>query len=787
MTRPTSELVPSLVQGISQQDPYSRALGAAEDQENCINDLLHGARPRNGGRILASGSETFNTPWKYRIERSKDEDYGVLIEDGEITIWNTADGTKCSVTVDPVVTASNYLTNTGESRKVFSAVTLKDTTYIANSQATCAMAADQSDPRGNFGIAHFKAAGYSTNYKLTVTIGGSSWTASYTTPDNSTSANATFIATNRLAAEFGQALATALPAAFTVYWEGSSILIEHDTDEFELASEDGLGGDQLKCFTDKVKKTTDLPQTAWNGYIVAVGGDPEEVQATDYYIEYEGDGDTGAWVEVAKWNTPTTLDPDTMPILLVNTALNTFTVEQATWGKRLAGDGVDSSKDPSFVASAVVDMKDIQGRVCLIFKDGYVLSRSKNGFSYFPDTAQTTLDTDPIDAENASGSVAEITSSVIAGEQIQLWANKEQVRIDAGDQRLTEEFVANRPTTHYEYDGETPPVSGGQSSVFFGTGREDFVWFIEVLYRGNVPRGEIEFNAQCSELIPGRLRHLALGSSAKMLFALSTDELATAYLYQWHNQGNDRVQSAWNKWVWPEVTSVIALWVRQTTVTALFKWPNGSYTLEAIPFGRRMDDSSLVSIRLDHMVDETYGTYGAQNAEGLWPCLLTLPYDVAEEDRSEWVATGSRTMGDEVRGVPLGVEWVSSNEVRVLARAAGQELYFGRVPTAIHEPTELYITRDGTTLPSDRLQINRAIIQHRDSATYKVEVGGTVEVFTAPRDGFKNNEIAQDSGKFDVTVGLLASEAKLRLINDTHLPCGWSAIKHIVEVTSEEQ
>jgi hypothetical protein len=788
MSSPTSELVPSLVQGISQQAAYSRAKGANEDQENCINDLLRGARARNGGAVLAHGSQAFDDPFKYRIKRSPLEDYVFTLEGGQVRIFNLADGTQCSVTTDTEVTDSGYLGNTGSSRRSFSAVTVKDTTFLANKQVVPAMAAEVSPARGHLGIVHFKASTYSTLYKVTVRQGASSWTASYTTPDNSVAVNATFIATNRLASEFGQALDAVLPAAFSVFWRGSSVLIEHDSADFTLESEDGQGGEQLRCFTDKVKRTSDLPESAWDGYTVAVGGDPDKTQSEDFYIEYRGDGDTGAWEEVVRWATPTTLDPDTMPVRIVHTALNTFEIKQATWGKRLAGDGVDTSKDPSFVGSSIVSMEFNEGRLCLFTEDGYVLSRTKNGFVYFPDSAQTNLDTDPVDAENASGSVTTITSSVIAGEQLQAWADEVQTRIDAGDQRLTEEFIANRQVTNYSYDGEVKPINGGQSSIFFGTSRGDHVWFTEVVYRGNVPRGEIEFNSQCSELLPGHLRHLEIASSSSMLVALSSGSDSTAYLYQWYNQGDERVQSAWNKWTWPAVTKIVGAWARQTSIVVLLRWPNGSFTLEDIPSSWRMDTSGLCPIRLDHQVSDLQGTAEAQNADGRWPVLVTLPYEVDTADRANWRAVTSRTTGPEARGVALPVEWVSATQVRVLGPQENHQFLFGRRIRAMLELTELYISRDGLTLPSDVIQIQRVIIHHQDTANYILEVGAdaAVETFEAPRGDYANNQVALSNGKQEFSIGLRSGEAKLRLVNDSHLPSAWGAMKYIVEVTSEE-
>ena len=145
-------------------------------------------------------------------------------------------------------------------------------------------------------------------------------------------------------------------------------------------------------------------------------------KAVKYYLQYDGDEQNGEWTEIVAPGTEYALDADTMPQALVNTDVNTFTVGNATWGDRLSGDGDRTSKDPYFVGRYLVDLQFLDGRLGIFTEGTWSLSRALNAYSFFPDTAQTTLPSDPIHYLVANGKTTIVKSSVVVGQKLQLWA-----------------------------------------------------------------------------------------------------------------------------------------------------------------------------------------------------------------------------------------------------------------------------------------------------------------------------------------------------------------------------
>lgn len=784
--------VPSLIQGISQQSEQATTQASARDQRNCINDILLGARARNGTKVLGSWTGTKSDPFTHRIRRSNTEDYLVVIEDGELDIINLASGVKATVTGS----IASYLAASGVARKNYAAATVEDTTFLANLGVSPQMAATLSSARGNHAIAHFKSANYVTTYKLHIRIGATTWTASYTTPDNSTAANAEFIATNRLAEEFEDAIDTLIPtitsagyAGFSVDRRGSSLRIFGGTHDFTIWTEDGLGGQQFIAFKDRTKDIADLPTSCWDGYIVAVGA--EDVAAShDYFIQYQGDEQNGEWVEVVAPSTPTTLDAATMPHVLVNTGLNAFEVQQGTWGTRLAGDGDRSAEDPYFVGDFIVDLQFIDSRLAIIGEGWYSLSRSGNAYVFFPDTVQIKLDTAPIHYRVNTGKVTLIKKGAIIGEALQFWANEMQVRLSSGQENIREDTVENKPTTFYEYDGEVAPKPFGQSSLLFGTSRGRWNNFTEVIYDGPVPAGEININGHCPKLVDGDLRDLMVGWSMRFVAALTEDLLNGVYVYQWFNNGSDRVQSSWNIWNFPASTKVLWTGMAGSLFYALISW-GSTYTLEVLDTEYEGDEDEYIPLRADHRVDESY-----QTGTGDGYVEVTLPYPVTSDKRDEFVAYYrlDDEATEEQRGQLLSLTWVSDTVVRVSTDLASPRFWIGAGIVSYRDlPKPYLVDRNGAAILTDRLLIASIKISHTNTTTYQVQITVKgeevvkVDEFSAREvnsPSVINNRVpVESSGEHQVSVGYDAEEASIRFVNDTIFPSSWDSLVYHYNAT----
>lgn len=793
--------VPSVIQGISQQAPQAVKQSSAKDQQNCVNDLLLGSRARNGSTLKAFWPGERVDPFSHRIERDEGEDYKVMITDGLLEVINLVDGTKATITGD----ISAYLATTGEPREAFSAATVEDTTFIANAEILPAMGTTKSPVRNNWAMAHFKSANYSTDYKLHIRIGGTTFTASYKTPDNSTAANADFIATNRLAKEFTDALnSTATSPAgflkqlndagytgFSATQYGSTILIDGGTNDFSISTEDGLGGEQFISFKERVKEVADLPLSSVDGYVVAVGTKDED-NSFDYYLKYEGPEQDGKWVEVVAPDTPIGLDADTLPHVLVNTAKNTFEVRPATWGARLAGDGINTAQDPEFIGRPIVDLQFLDSRLAITTEASFELSRSRNAYVFFPDTVQTELDTAPISSLIVNGKVTIVRKTVVMGKRLQFWANKIQSQLDSGDSPLTANTAENLPTTAYEYDGRVAPIPQGLSSLIFGTKRGRWNSLTEIIYRGDTAVGEIKLTGHCAKLIDGRLVGISAGDTANMTLVWTNQPEARLYVYQFFNDGDQRAQSAWNYWTWPAAERVLWAGISGSTVYAILSWGSAGHSLETIETEYDGDEVGEVPLRADHRVSEDLVT-----AEGDGYRTLTLPYPVPEAKRAHFVAyqrVDDAATGEQ-RGVEMPLWWQSDTEVRVVSTIPEVRFHFGAKVVARRTLPQLYIEdRNGVTMHLDRVNIVNLVVSHTNSSYYRVELGlssvpdPTNGVFNARRLGdpsIRNDQIAlETSGTFSTRINDQSDSVAITLVNDSIFPSSWESLKYEYTATS---
>lgn len=768
----------SLIGGVSEQAPQDRTPSAAEAQENCLNLPLKGAVARAGSIVVGSGLEWSPVdPFWHVIQRSNDELYVVLVEGGQLHIVNLITGAICTKTNTAAI--NPYLTHTGPAREAFDAVTVEDTTFLVNRQRVPAMSSSKSPVRPNWALFYFKAAAYLTSYRAKITVGGITYTASYQTPDNSAPANAQYIATNELAYALHGALmtlkaSTPTLASFNFYLSGSMVIVDGGAVPFDVDSEDGQGDTHLIAFKEWVKKFSDLPARCIDGYVVGVRGSASD-QKADYWLKYYGSPTTGYWEEVVKPDTFVSLDAGTMPHILVNTAAETFNCVQPTWGTRLCGDGEKYAKDPTFVGQPIKAVNFLSGRLALITSGSFMLSRSRNAYSFFPDTAQTRLATDPVGYDIANGSVTVIQHSVAVSEKLFFWGDGTQIRHDTGDNAISEETSEALPATNYEFDGRVRPVPLGAGSVVFGTASGEGNTFLEVLYKSGVAIGELPLTDHCPNYVEGSLRGIFLGGSHKMMGALTDAQGGGFWLYQWLNQGDSRVQTSWNRWNLHGSSRVLAGAIRNSHIYLLVQ-VGSKLLVERIP----VNPKSAVwgHIRLDHRVDETGATYDDAGV-----ATKVLPYTVAEEDRDGFLAVENEDDDSgRLRGRPLDVEWVSGNTIKVACKLPNGKFFFGAAVVSRRRFSQPYIqTKAGTLLP-DRCLITKIKVSHHSTTSYRCEVRGLDEsllvehIFEGRRaisPETPSSKLPLQTGEIDFTVGANADRCWIDLINDTPYPSCW--------------
>ncbi|MBB1249209.1 hypothetical protein [Rhizobium sp. G21] len=258
----------------------------------------------------------------------------------------------------------------------------------------------------------------------------------------------------------------------------------------------------------------------------------------------------------------------------------------------------------------------------------------------------------------------------------------------------------------------------------------------------------------------------------------------TIFVYRWFNQGENRLQSSWNKWTFNGADKVVTGAVNDGNLYLLIQIGSKLVT-ERFPLDPA--DPKFRDIRLDHRVDQTGATFNSSHL-----ATLDLPYTVPSDLRGDYVAIEDDEPSDgEVRGRKLKVAWVDGNTIRVQCRAGHHKFYFGAKNTAAMRLSPLYIQQDGQTLLPDHILIKKLRVSHAETSEYKVQVknprGELLSEFRY--DGRKaisadiNNRQPKQYGEADFPIHQRAEECTITLVNDTVYPSRWVQAAYHYEAT----
>lgn len=332
--------------------------------------------------------------------------------------------------------------------------------------------------------------------------------------------------------------------------DGSILINRNDGQDFFLEAFDGLAGSGLGLVHKEVDALSDLPVRGPDGFRVAVRGSAD-ANEDDYYLRFEtNDGQSfgeGGWVEDVGPDLDIALDPDTLPLQLVNTGPNTFTVNTTGWAKREAGDD-ETNPFPSFVGKKLNNFVFFKNRLGFIYEDSVVLSEAGELFNFFRTTVRTLLDTAPIDVTSATANVTNLRSSVAFQENLLLFADRGQFVLK-GDP-LTNETITLEAVTNYDVNTSEDPLAVG-SYVYFPFKRGNFLGMQEYSLNATT---DVYDSDDITTQVPGYINNgnilVTSGSTSTDLIALSSGG-DTIYVYKYFFNGREKVVSSWSKFKMP--------------------------------------------------------------------------------------------------------------------------------------------------------------------------------------------------------------------------------------------
>lgn len=252
------------------------------------------------------------------------------------------------------------------------------------------------------------------------------------------------------------------------------------------------------------------------------------------------------------------LDPATMPVVLIRTAANTFTVGRPTWTPRGVGDST-SNPAPKLVTTGAKIACAIRHRNRVFYFGGPYVMGSELGddYNFYNTATPDVLDTDPIDRTVAGENNADIRQVAGFRDGLVLFTSAgNQLEMTSGE-TLTPKSVAVTPTTHASFTDCQPAVASPQ--LFFASPQGSYSGVREYVF--DELKGASQL-ADTTVIVPayisGTARNIAISGEQRTLVVLA-GERSKLWCYRWFYNNGEKVQSSWSRWEYDAGYSITGL------------------------------------------------------------------------------------------------------------------------------------------------------------------------------------------------------------------------------------
>jgi len=402
-----------------------------------------------------------------------------------------------------------------------------------------------------------------------------------------------------------------------------------DGQDFKIATTDGLSDTGLVASYKQTTSIDRLPEQNFNGFQIKITGD-SDLNQDDYYVKFEtndgGEFGAGAYNEVTEFGAAYKINPDTLPMRLINTDVNAFTISTVPFEERKAGDD-NSNPFPSFVGKKISALFFFKNRLGILANENVSISEAGHFFNFFRTTTTTLLDSDRIDVSVSSKQVTNLKSAVGFQENLVLFSDNGQFVLKGGE-LLTPKTVSINPITNFNFEGQVEPLPLG-SYIYFPFTRGTFTGVREFTVNSTTDTYDsVEVTEHVPSYIPSNIIDMAGTTSEDMIALVSGNEKGSLYVYNYFWNNNQKVLSAWSKFTFTgEIRGIEFI---ESTLYAVIT-NNGETNLVEMPLESGLSDAAGYVTHLDMRVAKTV-THGSST--------ITLPYTPADNSVEVYTTDG---------------------------------------------------------------------------------------------------------------------------------------------------
>jgi hypothetical protein len=420
------------------------------------------------------------------------------------------------------------------------------------------------------------------------------------------------------------------------------------------------------------------------GQIWKVSGD----QGSDfsaYFVQSDG----SVWNEVAAPNAANAFDKTSLPYRLVRNSGGDWTLAQAPWTDRSAGDAT-SVPPPLFIGKTIADATYFRGRVGLLGDEYVYFSQAGDAFNLWPEHAYTNIASDPIELSAGNTSVNLLKWAVPFRKALFLTSDNAQFEV-GGEGKLTPDTATMDETTRYQIDAGARPALMGDQLYFVGKAQGRAAVY-EYYYNGDsFSNVAAEVSKHVEGYIPGDMVRISASTLGNRVFFLSNQERNNLYVYTSYWNGTEKVQSAWSRYqlgTSTGVASIVAAQVIGDYVYALVKRNNVEMALERFPVSTEVAPAGLgFAPLLDRRFVAT-GVYDAVNDWTTW----TVPYTHANDVQ---IVLGTAFTGKVGKRLS-NLTYPTTTSVRVSGDYSAGSAYLGTPYTMSAELSAQYVRNQET-------------------------------------------------------------------------------------------
>jgi len=763
------------IQGVSQQPEKIRRDGQCTLQENMIPSVVDGLKKRIGTYNISKILTTLHVDSKvHYYARGDDEEYLIILEPNTSPRVFDMAGIEQVVNIETNLdyTSSDY-SSLDNPRLDIITETISDYTFFVNKKTGVLKDPAITPDLAKKALVYCQFANYGRTYEIVI---NDVVVASYTTPNGDVPEDITDVDTSYVAAR----LVSNFTRANTSITQNGNVL-EVTTSEigpFEVTTIDGAGGEDLIAVQGTVDSLAKLPPKAPIGFKVQVKVAGEKDSGAYWLVATGRDGDVVKWVETTGPRVTTAFDKGTMPHTLIRESVDvngiaTFKYDRGEWEARDVGDD-ESNPYPSFindtVAQTISSVGLFQNRLYFTSGEAIITTRTGEFFNFFKRTTQVSSDDDPFDVYADAKQVNELLHSVVLDGDLVFFSENAQF-ILKGDKPITKANATLKLTTSFKSQREAIPVAAGENIFFaFNYGqysgiRELFTDSVIDTKRARPVTEHIE------SYLKGNVVQMETSSNNNWLLVRTDEDTNVLYVYNWLWLGDEKVQSAWHSWVWPDDEIIRGTIFSRDLLYILVERPEGVF-LEVLNIGDPDDNDLPFPVRLDRK-----HTITATKVLGRWEFPDTFSDE--EIEKLEYV----RSVGCYPEDIGTTVIFERGNGILFtddeLSDGTSATLLGGVKYTSKYQPSEPVVKdHKDRVIGIDKLMIGRIYINYERTGHVTVKVS---DDFNDVRDYEFNGRFIGDfnnvigfaplvDGTYAVPIMQKADRVNILLETSSHLP-----------------